>query len=57
MYDITKWRDRIEDADTGELIQEGTKQSAGNFNNMEDGILDSHISAKINMIAFYQISE
>lgn len=57
MYDSTRWVDRIEDADTGELIQEGTKQSAGNFNNMEDGILDSHISTKLNMIALYQISD
>lgn len=57
MYDSTHWRDRIEDADTGELIQEGTKQSAGNFNKMEEGILDSHISAKLNMIALYQVSD
>ena len=57
MYTSTKWRDRIEDSETGELIQEGTKQSAGNFNNMEDGILDSHVSAKLNMIALYQVSD
>lgn len=57
MYDSTHWRDRIEDTDTGELIQEGTKQSAGNFNKMEEGILDSHISAKLNMIALYQVSD
>jgi hypothetical protein len=57
MYKNTHWSDRVVDADTGELIQEGTKQSAGNFNNMEEGILDSHISAKLNMIALYQVSD
>ena len=38
MYKRTKWLDEVKDADTGELIQEGTDQSAGNFNNMENGI-------------------
>lgn len=51
MYKRTKWQDRVVDAETGELIQEGTDQSAGNFNNMENGITDVHVATAIMMIA------
>lgn len=54
MYKPTKWLDQVVDADTGELIQEGTDKSAGNFNNMEHGISDAHIAAAITMIAASQ---
>lgn len=42
MYKNTKWRDRVVDANTQEIIQEGTHMSAENFNNMENGITDAH---------------
>lgn len=51
MYKNTKWLDRVVDADTGDVIEEGTDQSAANFNNMEDGISDTHIAASLAMIA------
>ena len=57
MYKNTKWLDRVEDAETGELIQEGTDQSAANFNNMENGITDAHISTALTMIAVNQMTE
>ncbi len=54
MYNPTKWQDRVVDAETGELIQEGTDQSAANFNNMENGISDAHIATALTMIAVSQ---
>lgn len=57
MYTRTKWLDRVIDAETEELIQEGTDQSAGNFNNMEDGISDAHIATSLTMIAVSQSAE
>lgn len=51
MYKSTEWKDRVVDAETGELIQEGTDLSAGNFNNMENGISDLHVATAIMMIA------
>ncbi len=51
MYKRTKWQDRVVDAETGEVIQEGTDQSAGNFNNMENGISDVHVATALMMIA------
>ena len=57
MYNNTNWLDRVKDAETGEIIQEGTDQSAGNFNNMENGITDAHVAAALNMIAMYQKAE
>ena len=39
------------DAESGEVIQYGTDQSAGNFNNMEDGISDVHVATALMMIA------
>lgn len=55
MYNPTKWLDKVKDADTGELIQEGTDQSAGHFNNMERGIFDQHTAAAMLLIAAGQI--
>ena len=57
MYNTQKWLDRVVDAETGELIQEGTDQSAANFNNMENGITDAHIAQALTMIAVYQSAE
>ena len=51
MYNPTKWTDRVVDADSGEVIQEGTDQSAANFNNMESGIYDAHVAAALLQIA------
>jgi hypothetical protein len=38
-YKGTSWQDHVVDQQTGEVIQQGTPQSATNFNNMEEGIL------------------
>lgn len=57
MYNRTKWLDRVVDAETGELIQKGTDQSAGNFNNMENGITDAHVALALTMIAMHQRAE
>ena len=57
MYKNTKWLDRVVDTETGEVVQEGTDQSAANFNNMEDGITDAHVAAALTMIAAYQKTE
>lgn len=57
MYKNTKWLDRVVDAETGEQIQEGTDLSAGNFNNMENGITDAHVAMALTMIAVYQSAE
>ena len=54
MYKPTNWLDDVVDIDSGELIQEGTEQSAGHFNNMEHGISDVHIAATITMLATAQ---
>ena len=51
MYKNTKWQDRVVDAETGDIVQEGTDQSAGNFNNMENGISDVHVATALMMIA------
>ncbi len=47
MYRETKWQDEIVDVNTGEKLQEGTDQSAGNFNNAEHGITDAHMAQLI----------
>lgn len=57
MYKNTKWIDKVVDADTGELIQEGTDQSAKNFNNMENGITDVSVAMALTMIAARQTAE
>lgn len=54
MYSNTKWKDRVVDSVSGEVIQEGTDQSAANFNNMEGGITDVHIATALTMIAAHQ---
>ena len=41
MYRNTHWIDEVKDQETEEVIQEGTPQSAGHFNNMEGGISDA----------------
>ena len=51
MYSRTKWQDKVVDAETGELIQEGTDQSAAAFNNMENGISDAHVATALLLIA------
>lgn len=50
MYNQTHWLDKVVDPDTGEVIQQGTPQSAGNFNNMENGIQDGAIAEAQMMI-------
>lgn len=57
MYKSTKWLDRVKDAETGEIIQEGTDQSAKNFNNMENGITDVSVALALMMIAARQKDE
>lgn len=37
-YNKTTWQDHVVDPETGQVIQEGTPESATNFNNMETGI-------------------
>ena len=54
MYNNTKWSDRVVDAVSGDVIQEGTDQSAANFNNMEGGITDAHVATALTMIAVHQ---
>lgn len=55
MYNQTKWLDKVVDSETQEVIQEGTNQSAGNFNNMEDGIQDASVAAAMLLIAAGQL--
>jgi hypothetical protein len=55
MYPKTKWKDEVKDESTGEILQEGTLQSAGNFNNMEDGILDAEIALSLTLNALGNI--
>lgn len=55
MYDRTQWKDKVVDESTGDVIQEGTLQSAGNFNNMEDGIEDATVAAALLLIAAGQL--
>lgn len=50
MYRNTRWLDEVKDIETGEPIQEGTDQSAGHFNNMENGISDAHLAAALLVI-------
>ena len=57
MYKSTKWLDKVVDAETGALIQEGTDQSAANFNNIENGISDVQIATAMMMIATRQSDE
>ena len=51
MYNSTNWKDRVVDATSGEVIQNGTPMSAANFNNMENGINDAHIAMTLMLVA------
>lgn len=51
MYNQTHWLDKVVDPVSGEVVQEGTPQSAGNFNNMENGIQDASVAFAQMMIA------
>jgi len=57
MYNNKKWLDRVVDKESGEVIQEGTDQSAANFNNMENGITDASIATALTMIAVHHSAE
>lgn len=57
MYRGTKWVDHAVDPVTGALVQQGTPQSAGNFNKIERGIADGAISQAIALIAAEQAAE
>lgn len=57
MYNNKKWLDRVVDNESGEVIQEGTDQSAANFNNMENGITDASIATALTMIAVHQSAQ
>jgi hypothetical protein len=46
MYNITQWKDHIVDQN-GNVIQQGTNESALNFNNNEGGTLDNQIAVAI----------
>ena len=46
MYSQTYWKDHVVDGQ-GTVIQQGTNMSADNFNNMENGIQDSHVAEQI----------
>lgn len=48
MYFPIPWQDQVNDAETGEEIQAGTPLSAGNLNQMAEGIMDNNIA--INMM-------
>ena len=50
MYRNTHWIDEVKDQETEEVIQEGTPQSAGHFNNMAGGISDAHLAAALLII-------
>jgi hypothetical protein len=54
MYPNTDWQDHVVDTQTGEVIQQGTPQSATNFNNMENGIQDAHTALRIFLQYFLQ---
>lgn len=56
MYNPTKWIDHVADADTGEIIQEGTDQSAAHFNKMEQGIADAQLALALMQTFFAQNS-
>lgn len=40
-YKRTFWQDHVVDESTGEIMQQGTPQSATNFNNQEEGIFSA----------------
>lgn len=46
MYERTNWKDEVKDQ-SGNTLQEGTLQSAGHFNNIEDGIVDNAMTISL----------
>lgn len=46
-YNRTTWKDHVVDPGTGAVIQQGTPQSAANFNNMEEGIFANDAFATV----------
>jgi len=46
-YKRTFWQDHVVDEDTQEVIQQGTPQSATNFNNMEEGIFGGGVELDV----------
>lgn len=54
MYSNTNWQDHVIDNQTGEVIQQGTPQSATNFNNQENGIQDAHTAFAVFLHYFMQ---
>lgn len=57
MYKPKLWIDHVVDSDSGEVIQLGTDMSAGNFNNMENGITDANLASRLLSIALSNIKE
>ncbi|MDD3175793.1 MAG: hypothetical protein PHU51_04930 [Candidatus Nanoarchaeia archaeon] len=55
MYQAIEWKDEIVDQQTGAIIQEGTLQSAANFNTGEHGTEDAQVAFAIFLQAFLQI--
>lgn len=49
MYERTNWLDEVIDSENGETLQEGTAQSAGHFNNLEDGVVDNEATIALMM--------
>ncbi len=47
MYKVIEWKDEIVDQNTQQVIQEGTLQSASNFNTGEHGTEDAHAAFAI----------
>lgn len=54
MYKAIKWIDEIVDQNTQQVIQEGTLQSADNFNTGEHGTGDAHAAFAIFLQYFMQ---
>lgn len=46
-YSRTIWKDHVVDSGTGQIIQEGTPQSATNFNNLEEGTFANDVSVTV----------
>lgn len=55
MYQKKEWVDEVIDVESGETIQQGTPQSAKNFNNIESGVLDNQIASNLMLIAISQL--
>lgn len=54
MYKAIEWKDEIVDQNTRQVIQEGTLQSAANFNTGEHGTEDAHAALAIFLQYFLQ---